>query len=192
MARTTSETHIVTRVVGHVLGVFVILLAAVWGSIAAKDLALSAGVYGTSGTYTVSGCHDTDSKRNNSHYECTGMFLPHHDAQESTYAEIDGAAEDYPNGTKVEMRQAGYGDEPQPTGFWAALGEIWQVGLALGVIGIATALLVDPKKSPHARPETTPRDRVTQGFFLAGATGVAFAVLDGVVAIAAGLISLAV
>ncbi|WP_274564494.1 hypothetical protein [Streptomyces spiramyceticus] len=190
MARTTSETHPVTRVVGRILGVFAILMAGVWGSIAGNDLALSVGAFGSSGTYAVSECHDTDLRRNNSDYECDGMFTPHDDGQGSSYVEIEGAAEDYPDGARIEM-QADSGGEPQPVGFWPALGEIWQVGLALMVVGIGIAVLVDPKKSPHARPETTPRDRVSQAFFVVGAAGLAIAVLDGVVAIAAGLISLA-
>ncbi|MBT2510760.1 hypothetical protein J7I98_34055 [Streptomyces sp. ISL-98] len=189
MARTTSETHPVSRIVGCILGVFAILMAGVWGTNAGDDLALSVGAYGNSGTYTVSGCHDTDLRSNKSDYKCTGMFLPH-GGQGSSYAEIDGAAEDYPDGARVEMQKEP-GGEPQPTGFWPALGEIWQVGLALMVVGIGIALLVDPKKSPHARPETTPREKVSQGFSVVGVAGLAIAVLDGVVAIVAGLISLA-
>ncbi|MCD9881000.1 hypothetical protein [Streptomyces guryensis] len=51
-------------------------MTAFWCVTATADLTLSAGVYGTPGTYKVDNCVNTSNTRRNSDYDCYGHFTP--------------------------------------------------------------------------------------------------------------------
>ncbi|WP_369172737.1 hypothetical protein AB5J49_34300 [Streptomyces sp. R28] len=51
------------RVLGWVCGVLLALVSTFWCVTATADLALSAGIHGTPGTYEVERCYNTDYSR---------------------------------------------------------------------------------------------------------------------------------
>lgn len=60
------------RVLGWVCGVALALVTGLWWVTATSDLALSAGLYGTPGTYKVDSCYDADPYGKNPVTTATG------------------------------------------------------------------------------------------------------------------------
>src|SRR5687768_4776791 len=111
-SRTGSRTRgPVTRVILWICGSIAAFFAAFWAVTATADLALSAGVYGTPGTYEVWNCRDSNTSGKNSRYDCYGDFTPNGgSADDALYVRLKDTGHNYPNGTEFDARQ---GLEPQ-------------------------------------------------------------------------------
>jgi hypothetical protein len=93
------------RVFGWVCGGILALVAAFWCVTATADLALSAGDYGTPGTYQVETCNDTSNTRKNSDYDCYGDFTPDGGtAGDAVYVHLKDTGHDYPDGTEFDAQ----------------------------------------------------------------------------------------
>jgi hypothetical protein len=179
--RTDSRTRgrPVTRVIRWICGAIAAFAAAFWAVDATADLALSAGVYGTPGTYKVGTCYDTDSSRKNSDISCYGDFIPNGgSADDAVYVHLKDTGHDYPDGTEFDARQ---GLEPQTVhraGIRGVVGELWQVGFAVAILGWLAYLVIRPPKSdkPTRGREPSRREkaaeRVVLGFFVCVVVGV--------------------
>ncbi|MER6016331.1 hypothetical protein [Streptomyces bluensis] len=174
----------VTRVILWICGGIVAFVAAFWAVTATADLALSAGVYGTPGTYKVESCHDTKPSRKNSDYDCYGDFIPDGgSADDAVYVHLEGTGHDYPDGTEFDARQ---GLEPQTiqrAGIRGVVGELWQVGFAVAILGWLAYLAIRPPKSgtPNRSRVPSRRERVADRVGGGVVVGVAVGIL-GVVA----------
>jgi len=140
------------RVFGWVCGGILALVAAFWCVTATADLALSAGLYGTPGTYKVDTCVDTSNTRRNSDYDCYGDFTPEGGTvRDAVYVHLKDTGHDYPDGTKLDVRQ---GLEPQTiqrTGFWGVVGELWQVAVCVAVLAGLGYQAVKPRGASQRR-----------------------------------------
>lgn len=111
-------------------GVLLALVTAFWSVTATADLALSAGLYGTPGTYKVNRCYDTNSSGKNSHYDCYGDFTPDGgSADDADYVHLEDTGHDYPDGSTFDARQGIEPDTIQRAGFGGVVGELWQVAV---------------------------------------------------------------
>ncbi|MFF4525593.1 hypothetical protein [Streptomyces bluensis] len=167
------------RVFGWVCGVILALVTALWCVTATADLALSAGVYGTAGTYKVDTCVDTSNTRKNSNYDCYGDFMPDGGtAADAVYVHLKDTGHDYPDGTEFDARQ-GLGPQTiQRVGFWGIVGELWQVAVCVAILAVLGYQAIKPRREPRSR-EPSRRQKV--------ADRVGYAV---VVAIPVGILSL--
>ncbi|WP_030602094.1 hypothetical protein [Streptomyces fulvoviolaceus] len=167
------------RVFGWVCGGILALVAAFWCVTATADLALSAGVYGTPGTYKVETCNDTSNTRKNSDYDCYGDFTPDGGSVgDAVYVHLKDTGHDYPDGTEFDAQQ---GIEPgtiQRVGFWGVVGELWQVAVCVAVLAGLGYQAIKPRRESHGR-EPSRRQKV--------ADRVGYAVM---VAIPVGILSL--
>ncbi|MER6093458.1 hypothetical protein [Streptomyces bluensis] len=167
------------RVLGWVCGGILALVTAFWCVTATADLALSAGVYGTPGTYKVDTCIDTSNTRKNSNYDCYGDFTPDGGtADDAVYVHLKDTGHDYPDGTEFDAQQ---GIEPQTiqrVGFWGIVGELWQVAVCVTILAGLGYQAVKPRRESHSR-EPSRRQKV--------ADRVGYAV---VVAVPVGILSL--
>lgn len=153
-------TRVILRICGWICGGIAAFAAAFWAVTATADLALSAGVYGTPGTYTVSSCHDTNNSRKNSDYDCYGDFTPDADnADDAVYVRLEDTGNDYPDGTKFDARQ---GLEPQTiqrAGIRGIVGELWQIGFAVAALVWLAYLVIKPPKSDKPNESRKPSRR---------------------------------
>jgi hypothetical protein len=98
-------------------------------------LALSAGIYGTAGTYKVESCYDTDYSRKHSDYDCHGNFTPEGGpADDADYVHLEDTGRDYPDGIEFDARQGIEPETIQRVGFWGVVGELWQVAICVVVL----------------------------------------------------------
>ncbi|MFE9394466.1 hypothetical protein [Streptomyces flavidovirens] len=152
----------VTRVILWICGGVIAFAASFWAVTSTADLALSAGVYGTPGTYKVENCYDMSSRRNKSDYNCYGDFTPDGgSADDAVYVHLQDTGHDYPDGAELDMRQ---GIEPktiQRTGIRGVAGELWQVAFALAILGWLAYLAIRPPKSdkPNRSREPSRREK---------------------------------
>ncbi|MEV6739860.1 hypothetical protein AB0N14_24140 [Streptomyces sp. NPDC051104] len=166
-----------TRVILWICGCIAAFVAAFWAVTATADLALSAGVYGTPGTYRVENCYDTNDSRKNSDISCYGEFIPEGgSADDAVYVLLKDTGHDYSDGTEFDARQ---GLEPQMiqrAGLRGVVGELWQVGFAAAALCWLAYLVIRPPKSgkPHRSRETSRREKAAQrvGFGAVGAIAV--------------------
>ncbi|MDG4862309.1 hypothetical protein P8605_29610 [Streptomyces sp. T-3] len=160
--RTSTPRGPVKRVLGWICGVVLGFVAAFWAITATTDLALSAGVYGTPGTYKVEACHDTNSSGKNSNYSCYGDFTPDGGtAHDAVYVHLKDTGHNYDEGTVLDVRQ---GVEPQAiqrTGFWGIVGELWQVGFATAVLGVLAYQVIKPRRESTRRTKIAERVLMT-------------------------------
>jgi hypothetical protein len=192
VTQTASKKKLIWRILAWLCAAVISFVAAFLVVDYTGNLALSAGLYGTPGTYKVDSCYDTNPSRKNSDHECEGTFTPHGDPDGASYAYLDDAT-DYRDGEEVEMRQGLEWDTYQATGFWPAMGEIWKVGLSLSVLAFCAAWAVDPgTTNSQRRPDTSWRDKAAGYLAVVGLAGVATAVLDAVVALVTWLVGLAI
>ncbi|WP_210592860.1 hypothetical protein [Streptomyces sp. GESEQ-35] len=168
------------RVFGWVCGVVLALVTAFWCVTATADLALSAGVYGTSGAYKVESCYDTNNSRKNSTYDCYGDFTPDGStADDAVYVHLEDTGHDYPDGTEFDAQQGIEPETIQRVGFWGFVGELWQVAVCVAVLaGLGYQAIKPRRESPHSR-EPSRRQKV--------ADRVGYAIM---VAIPVGILSL--
>ncbi|MBA2809402.1 hypothetical protein E0500_018860 [Streptomyces sp. KM273126] len=165
-SRTDSRTRgPVTRVFLWICGGIATFVAAFWAVTATADLALSAGVYGTPGTYKVESCHDTNPRRKYSDISCYGDFRPDGGmADDAVYVHLKGTGHDYPDGTEFDARQ---GLEPQTiqrAGIRGVVGELWQVAFAVAALGWLAYLVIRPPKSdkPNRSREPSGREKAAE------------------------------
>ncbi|GGZ67371.1 hypothetical protein [Streptomyces bluensis] len=167
------------RVLGWVCGGILALVTAFWCVTATADLALSAGLYGTPGTYKVDTCIDTSNTRKNSNYDCYGDFTPDGGtADDAVYVHLKDTGHDYPDGTEFDAQQ---GIEPQTVqrvGFWGIVGELFQVAVCVTILAGLGYQAIKPRRESHSR-EPSRRQKV--------ADKVGYAV---VVAVPVGILSL--
>ncbi|MEU9053837.1 hypothetical protein AB0D37_26080 [Streptomyces sp. NPDC048384] len=171
------------RVLGWVCGVLLALVTGFWFVTATADMALSAGIYGTSGTYEVERCYDTDYSRKRSEYDCLGDFTPDGGtADDANYVRLEDTGNDYPDGTEFDARQGIEPDTVQRAGFWGVVGELWQVSICVAVLAVLAYQAIKPRGADRRgeahRREPSRRQRV--------ADRVGYAVL---VAVPVGLLS---
>lgn len=172
------------RVFGWVSGVILALATLFWCVTATADLALSAGIYGTPGTYKVDTCYDTNDSRKNSDYDCYGSFTPAGcAADEAISVQLKDTGHDYPDGTEFDARQGIEPETIQRVGFWGVIGELWQVAFCVAVLAGLAYQAIKPRGESHRREshrrEPSQRQKV--------ADRVGYAVL---IAIPVGILSL--
>jgi hypothetical protein len=125
---------------------------------ASSDLALSAGLYGTPGTYRVDSCYDTDPSGRNSGYNCHGDFTPDGGtAADAESVTLRDTGHDYPDGTEFDARHGAASETVQRVGFWGVVGELWQVAICVTVLAILAHQAIRPR-GPDARRETHRRE----------------------------------
>ncbi|WP_189220558.1 MULTISPECIES: hypothetical protein [Streptomyces] len=155
----------------------------------AGNSALSAGLYGDPGQYRVSHCYDTNPGRNNSDYECDGVFTPHDDQRDAVHVHLkDGS--NYKDGATVEMRRGLDSDTYRPTGLWPVLGELWKVGLSFGVLMLCVSSAVAPRGVTRRGAGRSSREVIADYSLLTAMVGVGVVLLDGAVALLMWLIDL--
>ncbi|MDO0937030.1 hypothetical protein QQY66_36925 [Streptomyces sp. DG2A-72] len=146
------------RAFGWVAGVILALITAFWCVTATADLALSAGLYGTPGTYKVERCYDTNSSGKNSHYDCYGDFTPNGGtADDALYVDLEDTGHDYPDGTEFDAQQGIEPETIQRVGFWGVVGELWQVAVCVAVLAILAHQAIKPRGEAQRR-ESYPRE----------------------------------
>jgi hypothetical protein len=134
------------RVVGWVCGGVLALATAFWCVTATADLALSAGLYGTPGTYKVDSCINTSNTRKNSDYDCYGDFTPDGGtAADAVYVHLKDTGHDYQDGTAFDARQGLDPQTIQRVGFWGIVGELWQVAVCVAVLGCLAYQAIKPR-----------------------------------------------
>ncbi|MDI3419793.1 hypothetical protein [Streptomyces luteolus] len=167
MTETTTATtprprHPIARGFLWLGSALIAFAGAFWFVTATADLALSAGLYGTPGTYKVSSCYDTDSSRKNSDYSCYGDFTP--DGGYTQSVELEDTGHDYPDGYTFDVRQGDVPEESgrvQRTGVWGVAGELWQVGVAVVMLAwVAYMGIKPPVWKPDPSGERSRRTRV--------------------------------
>ncbi|MEV6949373.1 hypothetical protein AB0N07_47220 [Streptomyces sp. NPDC051172] len=124
-------------------------MTALWCVTATADLALSAGLYGTSGTYNVDSCINTSHTRKNSDYDCYGKFTP--DGGTAVYVHLKDTGHDYQDGTEFEARQGLDPQTIQRVGFWGIVGELWQVALCVAILGCLAYQAMKPRGESRRR-----------------------------------------
>lgn len=140
------------RVLGWVCGSLLALVTTLWCVTAAADLALSAGLYGTPGTYEVRTCYDTNSSGKNSRYECDGDFTPEvGSAADAVHVHLEDTGHDYPNGTTFDARQGIEPETIQRAGFWGVVGELWQVAVCVAVLAVLAYQAIKPRGQARRR-----------------------------------------
>ncbi|MGW5607933.1 hypothetical protein ACWEWI_17885 [Streptomyces sp. NPDC003753] len=155
----------VTRVILWICGVIAAFVAAFWAVTATTDLALSAGFYGTPGTYRVERCYDTNDSRKNSDISCYGKFIPEGgSADDAVYVHLEDTGHDYPDGTEFDARQGLDPQTIQRAGIKGVVGELWQVGFAAAALCWLAYLVIRPPKlgKAHRSRETSRREKVAQ------------------------------
>ncbi|MFE7271308.1 hypothetical protein [Streptomyces sp. NPDC057623] len=169
------------RVLGWASGVVLAFVMAFWCVTATADMALSAGIYGTPGTYKVERCYDTDLSGKHSAYDCHGDFTPD-GATAADYVSLKDTGRDYPDGTEFAARQGIEPETLQRVGFWGVVGELWQVSICVAVLAVLAYQAIKPRgadrRGEDHRREPSRRQRV--------ADRVGYAVL---VAVPVGLLS---
>ena len=178
-----------TRVILWFLGGVAAFVAAFWAVTSTADLALSAGLYGTSGTYRVKYCTDVGLHRrhSHSHYDCQGYFTPADGgADDAVDVELKDTGHDYPDGTEFPARQGREEETIQRAGIRGVVGELWQVGMALtGLCWLAYLAISPPKSSkPKRSREPSRRERVAERV----GVGIAVCVAVSILGFAANLI----
>ncbi len=156
----------VTRVILWICGGVIAFAASFWAGTSTADLALSAGVYGTPGTYKVESCYDMSSRRNNSDYSCYGNFTPDGgSADDAVYVHLKDTGHDYPDGTEFDARQGLEQQTIQRAGVRGVVGELWQVGFAMAVLGWLAYLAIRPPTSdkPNRSREPSRRENAAEG-----------------------------
>ncbi|WP_328438219.1 hypothetical protein OHA71_15615 [Streptomyces sp. NBC_00444] len=167
------------RVFGWVFGVILALVTAFWCVTATADLLLSAGVYGSPGTYKVERCYDTNDSRKNSDYDCHGDFTPDGGtAADAVYVHLEDTGNDYPDGTEFEAQRGIEPETIQRVGFWGVVGELWQVAVCVTILAGLGYQAIKPRQASRSQ-EPPGRQKV--------ADRVGYAV---VVAIPVGILSL--
>ncbi|MEU6147573.1 hypothetical protein ABZ848_45400 [Streptomyces sp. NPDC047081] len=156
------------RVLGWVCGGVLALVASFWCVTATADVALSAGLYGTSGTYKVRSCIDTGGTRKNSNYDCSGDFTPGGGtAGDAVSVRLEDTGHDYPDGTEFAARQGIEPDTIQRAGFWGVVGELWQVAVCVAVLAGLGYQAVKPRGASQRREahrrEPSRRQKVADG-----------------------------
>ncbi|WP_217208477.1 hypothetical protein [Streptomyces sp. AC550_RSS872] len=140
------------RVCGWVCGVILALVTAVWCVTATADLALSAGIYGTPGTYKVDTCYDSNSSGKNSRYDCDGHFTPDGGtANDTVYVPLRDAGHDYPDDGEFDARQGFERQTVQRVGFWGVVGELWQVAVCVAVLAGLGYQAIKPRGEAERR-----------------------------------------
>lgn len=140
------------RVLGWACGVLLALVAAFWCVTATADLALSAGVYGTPGTYRVDSCRDTNGSGKNSRYDCYGDFTPDGGrADDAVYVHLEDTGRDYPDGSEFDARQGIEPETVQRVGFWGVVGELWQVAVCVVVLAVLAYQAIKPRGEAQRR-----------------------------------------
>lgn len=148
------------RVLGWVCGVVLALVAAFWCVTATADLALSAGLYGTPGTYKVDTCYDTNYSGKNSNYDCRGSFMPDGGtADDAVYVHLTDTGHDYPDGTEFDAQQGIESETVQRVGFWGVVGELWQVAVSVTILAVLGYQAIKPRRESHSR-EPSRRQKV--------------------------------
>lgn len=148
------------RVLGWVCGGLLALVTAFWCVSATADLALSAGLYGTPGTYKVESCYDTDYSRKNSNCDSYGDFTPDGGtADDAVYVHLKDTGHDYPDGTEFDARQGIESQTLQRVGFWGVVGELWQVAVGVAILASLGYQAIKPRKESHSR-ELSRRQKV--------------------------------
>ncbi|KUN91316.1 hypothetical protein [Streptomyces caeruleatus] len=171
------------RVLGWVSGVLLALVTAFWCVTSTADLALSAGLYGTRGTYKVERCYDTDPRGKNSDYDCYGDFTPDDGtADDAVSVDLEDTGRDYPDGSEFEARQGIEAQTVQRVGFWGVVGELWQVSLCVAVLAVLAYQAIKPRGTDRRRED--PRREPSRRQKVADRVG--YAVL---VAVPVGLLS---
>ncbi len=133
-------------------GSLLAFVAAFWAVTATADLALSAGIYGTPGTYKVDLCVDTNHTRKNSDYHCYGDFTPDGGtADDAVSVHLKDTGHDYPNGTGFGARQGIEPETIQRVGFWGVVGELWQVAVCVAILAGLGYQAIKPRREPHSR-----------------------------------------
>ncbi|MFE6174398.1 hypothetical protein [Streptomyces sp. NPDC056464] len=141
-------------------GVVLALVIGFWCVTATADLALSAGIYGTPGTYEVDTCHDTKSSRKSSNYDCYGDFTPDGGTRaDALYVHLEDTGQDYPNGSEFDAQQGIEPETIQRVGFWGVVGELWQVAVCVAILSGLGYLAIKPGREPHS-PEPSRRQKV--------------------------------
>jgi hypothetical protein len=142
------------RVLGWACGVLLALVTAFWFVTATADLALSAGIYGTPGTYKVERCYDTDYSRKHSDYDCHGDFTPDGgSADDAEYVHLEDTGHDYPDGTEFDARQGIEPETIQRVGFWGVVGELWQVAVCVVVLAFLAYQAIKPRGADRRRED---------------------------------------
>lgn len=171
------------RVLGWVCGVLLALVTGFWFVTATADMALSAGLYGTPGTYRVERCYDTALSGKHSDYDCHGDFTPDGGtAADAEYVPLEDTGRDYPDGTEFDARLGIEPETLQRVGFWGVVGELWQVSICVAVLAVLAYQAIKPRgadrRGEDHRREPSRRQK--------GADRVGYAVL---VAVPVGLLS---
>ncbi|MFD5855082.1 hypothetical protein [Streptomyces chartreusis] len=134
------------RVLGWVCGVALALVTGLWWVTATSDLALSAGLYGTPGTYKVDSCYDADPYGRNSRYDCDGDFTPEGGtAGDTDSVSLRDTGRDYPDGTEFDARHGVASETVQRVGFWGVVGELWQLAICVTVLAVLGYLAIKPR-----------------------------------------------
>jgi len=140
------------RVLSWVCGIVLALVTVLWCVTATADLALSAGVYGTPGTYKVDTCVDTSNSRKNSDYDCYGDFTRDGGtAADAVYVHLKDTGQDYPDGTEFDAREGLESHTIQRVGFWGIVGELWQVSVCVAVLGCLAYQAIKPRTTSRRR-----------------------------------------
>lgn len=183
-SRTGSRTdsrprRLLVRVIRWIFGGIAAFVAAFWLVTASLDLALSAGLYGTPGTYKVERCYDMNDSRKSSDISCYGDFTPDGGgADDAFYVHLEDTGHDYPDGTEFAAREGLETQSIQRAGIWGVVGELWQVGFAAAALAWLAYLVVRPPKSgkPNRSREPSRREkaaeRVGLGIFACAVVGV--------------------
>ncbi|MEV1084367.1 hypothetical protein AB0I98_40210 [Streptomyces sp. NPDC050211] len=170
-------TRVILRICGWTFGGIAAFAAVFWAVTATADLALSAGVYGTPGTYKVVSCYDTNDRRNRSDYDCYGDFTPDgRNADDAVSVDLEDTGHDYPDGTEFDARQ---GLEPQTiqrAGIRGIVGELWQIGFAVTALAWLAYLVIRPPKSGNPNRSREPSRREKAAENMGGAVVVCVAV----------------
>lgn len=169
----------VTRVILWICGGIVAFAAAFWAVTATADLALSAGVYGTPGTYQVESCYDVGNSRKNSEISCYGDFVPDGGStDDAIYVHLEDTGHDYADGSEFDARQGIEPETVQRAGIRGVLGELWQIGFAVAALCWLAYMAISPPKSdkPDRSREPSRRqkaaDRVGGGIVTCLAVGI--------------------
>ncbi|POX45950.1 hypothetical protein C3488_27920 [Streptomyces sp. Ru72] len=164
-----------------ICGAIAAFVAAFWAVTATTDLALSAGFYGTPGTYRVESCYDTNDSRKNSDISCYGDFIPEGGgADDAVSVNLKDTGHDYPDGTEFDARQGLDPQTIQRAGIRGVLGELWQAGFAVAALCWLAYLAIralKPRKR-HLNRETSRREKTAQWVGFCAAGGVVVGVLS--------------